>query len=126
MGFSTCSVAYEYGICQEFFELFQKLIGYCTIYRNSKPHNSILCHATISHPNNLDDAELAKYIMSHKTDSYDEVRFVDENDVSEFKTLTLDEIRMDSINADLNENKPFDADTCIMYFQDSIRGAING
>ena len=26
MGFSTCSVAYEYGLCQEFLELFQKLI----------------------------------------------------------------------------------------------------
>ena len=102
-----------------------KPFGYCTIYRNCKPHNSILCHAKISNPANLDDEKLVEYIMHNKSDDYDEIKFVDAKDISHFKSLTLDEIRLDSENAEIGVNAPFKENTCIMYFQDSIEGAIN-
>lgn len=102
-----------------------KPFGYCTIYRNCKPHNSILCHATICNPEGYNDDQLIEYINQHKSDLYDEVRFVDADDVADFKTLTLDDIRIDSEFAENNTNTEFADNTCIMYFQDSIRGVIN-
>ena len=101
-----------------------KPFGYCTIYRNCKPHNSILCHATIANPANLSDDELIRYIMDHKNTDYDEIRFVNVDDVSDFKPLTIDEIRLDSEYAEVEVNEPFQENTCIMYFKDSIEGAI--
>lgn len=103
-----------------------KPFGYCTIYRNCKPHNSILCHATISNPSNLNDEDLIEYIMNHKNGDYDEIRFVDVDDVMDFRQLTIDEIRLDSEYAELEVNEPFEENTCIMYFQNSIGGAIGG
>lgn len=100
--------------------------GYCTIYRNCKPHNSILCHAKITKPSNLDDAELAKYINQKKATGYSEVRFVNGDDVKDFKSLTIDQIKSDSEMAELGKNNPFKDDTCIMYFENSIRGVIHG
>lgn len=100
-----------------------KPFGYCTIYRNCKPHNSILCHAKISNPSNLDDEELIEYIMHNKNDNYNEIRFVDTNDISNFKSLSIDDIRLDSEYAELGVNEPFEENTCIMYFLDSIGGA---
>lgn len=102
-----------------------KPFGYCTIYRNCKPHNSILCHAKISNPSNFDDDSLVEYIMKNKSADYSEIRFVDVNDVSDFEPLTIDDIRLDSEYAELEVNEPFKENTCIMYFQDSIRGAID-
>jgi len=100
-----------------------KPFGYCTIYRNGRPHNSILCHATIKHPNMLDDENLAEYILRHKSDAYDDIRFVSAEDVAGFHSLTLEEIRYDSERAEYGINEPFEDDTCIMYFADSIKGA---
>lgn len=99
--------------------------GYCTIYRNGKAHNSILCHAKISNPNNLEDEELIKYILQNKTNDYEEIRFVNVDDVSEFRCLTLEEIREDSEKAEYEANEPFGEDVCILHFKDSIRGACN-
>lgn len=102
-----------------------KPFGYCTIYRNCKPHNSILCHALISNPCDVDDEDLIEYIMEHKSPAYDEIRFVDAEDVSSFESLSFDDIRLDSENAELDVNEPFKENTCIMYFKDSIRGAMD-
>lgn len=101
-----------------------KPFGYCTIYRNCKPHNSILCHAKISNPVDLNDEELVQYILDNKNDDYDEIRFVGVDDVIDFKPLTIDDIRLDSEYAELEVNSPFPDNTCIMYFKDSIGGAI--
>ena len=99
--------------------------GYCTIYRNCKPHNSILCHAKITAPSDLDDTQLASYINQNKTSGYSEVRFVNGDDVKKFKSLSIDQIRIDSEMAELKKNNQFEDDTCIMYFENSIRGAMD-
>lgn len=100
--------------------------GFCTIYRNCKPHNSILCHAIIKEPSNMTDDELADYINQNKNSDYSEIRFVTGDDVAKFKALSIDDIRIDSEMAELKKNPPFEDDTCIMYFENSIRGAIDG
>lgn len=102
-----------------------KPFGYCTIYRNCRPHNSILCYAIIENYDNLTDPELIQYITQNMTNSYEEVRFVDSKDVESFSSLTLDEIRIDSEKAESNANESFESNKCIMYFKNSIEGAMN-
>lgn len=103
-----------------------KPFGYCTIYRNCKPHNSILCYAKINFPANKRDDELIDYI-NNKMDKtkYSEIKFVNADDTNIFKELTLEEIRIDSEKAENNTNESYEDNFCIMYFQNSVAGAID-
>lgn len=97
--------------------------GYCTIYRNCKPHNGLLCYAIIN--TTYSDEKLMEHIKKSKSYKYDEIRFVDgEYDLDGFIPLSLDEIRRDSEMAISESSKPFEGDRCIMYFKNSIKGAI--
>lgn len=97
--------------------------GYCTIYRNCKPHNGLLCYAIID--TTYSDEELIDQIENNKSDKYDEIKFVDgKDDLGDFLPLSLDEIRRDSEMAISEYNKPFEGNRCIMYFKNSIEGAI--
>lgn len=99
--------------------------GYCTIYRNCKAHNSILLYATINNPKRLNDEELIELINNNKNDKYQEVRFVNGNeDLKDFKSLDLNEIRIDSEKAEKNANGIYDDYNSIMYFENSVKGAI--
>ncbi len=97
-----------------------KTYGYCTIYRNCRPHNSLLCYAIIKNPNNYSDEDLISQIQEHAESSYDEIRFVTADEV-DFVPLTLEEIRADS---ELNDDTRLGENRCIMYFKNSISDAI--
>lgn len=101
-----------------------KPYGYCTIYRNSRAHNGILCYALIDNPKDLSEEELIDYINNYKADIYSEVRFVDEKDVSGFRELTLDDIIEDSKSAENGSNEPYTENCGIMFFRNSIENAI--
>lgn len=101
-----------------------KTFGYCTIYRNRRPHNSLLCYAIIK--GNYSDEELIRKIDNHfkETDNYrmyDKVQFISDKEIT-YQPLKIEEIREDSNLGDapskLGENR------CIMYFEDSIKNAI--
>lgn len=103
-----------------------KTFGYCTIYRNCRPHNSLLCYAIIKNEDNYSDEQLTQQINEHlkkvnKNKRYEEVRFVSDKEVN-YTPLTIDEIRSDSeMDADKSN---LGEDRCIMYFKDSIKDAI--
>lgn len=102
-----------------------KPYGCCTIYRNCSPHNGILCFAVIRHNNSAEDLEKEINAYVSARDKYSKVKFVTAEDVANFSELTLDEIRIDSQEAKYNENRVFDDNKCIMYFQNSIKSALS-
>lgn len=101
-----------------------KPFGYCTIYRNCKPHNCLLCFAKINESGLSDEQildKIRKTILSK--DLYTEVNFVSANDVEDLKPLTLDEIREDSELATNAKDSKIGENRCIMYFKESIKEA---
>lgn len=102
-----------------------KPFGYCTIYRNCRPHNSLLCFAVIKNEPGNSDEKLTKKINEHlsknKNKRYEEVKFVSEKEVN-YTPLTIEEIRDDSAMGE--DVSLLGEDRCIMYFKDSIKAAI--
>lgn len=103
-----------------------KVFGYCTIYRNCRPHNSLLCYALIKNENNYTDDELTKRINEHlkkvnKNRRYEEVKFVFDQEI-EYKPLSMEEIiddsEIDDDSSSLGEGR------CIMHFKDSVKDAV--
>lgn len=103
-----------------------KTFGYCTIYRNCRPHNSLLCFAIIKNDEKYSDEELTAQINEYlkrynRNKRYEEVKFVSDKEVN-YEPLTMKEIRDDSEMAD--DTSILGEDRCIMYFKDSIKDAI--
>ena len=97
-------------------------LHFCTVYRNGQAHNSILCMATIKTTENMQsDEEILDTIKAAASpDRYKDFRFVNCNDVENFKSITLKEISDDSWDALNDRAAPFDDNLAIMYFKDSI------
>lgn len=103
-----------------------KPFGYCTVYRNCKPHHGILCYAIIKTEQNDQKliSEINEHLKQQNFQKYDKVRFVDKDyNFAQINELTLDDIRKDSELAFLKKNEPF-KNTSIMYFENSVKGAI--
>ena len=100
-----------------------KPFGYCTIYRNSIPHNCLLLIATIKNMDNMSENEVVDYIKEHAKKDYQDIKFVSLNDIKDFRELNLNEIRIDS-NGDSKISFPLEDNRCVMYFEESIKSAL--
>lgn len=97
-------------------------LHFCTVYRNGQAHNSILCMAKIKADGGMEsDKEIIESIKKvASSDRYQNFRFVNQEEAKCFKSITLKEISEDSWEALNDRAKPFNNDSAVMYFKDSV------
>lgn len=100
---------------------------FCTIHRNGQAHNSILCFAKIKTDDNIkSDKDIITLIKKHiKKEDYSDFKFVNSADLDNYKSVTLEEISDDSMNALSERAEPFPDNTAVMYFRKSVMAAEN-
>ena len=98
-------------------------IHFCTIYRNGQAHNSLLCMAIIE----LDesDEEILERLYANDSKRYMNYKFVNEESLDEFKSISIKEIEIDSLAALSNNAKPVKEGTAIMYLKKSVNAVKN-
>ena len=98
-------------------------IHFCTIYRNGQAHNSLLCMAIIE----LDesDEEILAKLCANNSGRYMNYKFVNEENLDEFKPISIKEIEIDSLAALSNNSTPVAEGTSIMYLKKSINAIKN-
>lgn len=113
-------------------------LHFCTTYRNTNKHNSVLCCAEIQDECSVDELKvrIEEYLKSlsreEKEARYTEVDFVDAQDVkNRFEDLTLKDIYDDAYNVSIGNTHRFNDNQnhedehrkqkAIVYFTDSVK-----
>lgn len=113
-------------------------LHFCTTYRNTNKHNSILCCAEILDDYPIEELKqriekhLKKILQEEKESRYSEVDFVDAKDAKmRFEDLTLEDVYVDAYNVSTgnthrfndvqDQNKDTSKQKAIVYFTDSVK-----
>ena len=96
-------------------------LHFCTIYRNGRAHNSLLCMAVIEEGRS-DEELLALFRDKVDKSLYTDFRFVSSGDTKKYSPITMEEIMQDSINALTDNKNYFDSanNRITMYFPKSV------